>query len=150
MTSTDVKDGPTFYMGQSIVSSAQAAAKSHCPKANAPDCLSSMEAATNPQNELTVQARAAPLPLIIAAVVALVAVIVEYNELSKPGSFLGGVMVAPEIVTSISSVQSSASIAFVSGSGDLNPVIVPLTSDAATGTKATTTKTGGTTAAATG
>ena len=138
-------------MGQSIVNSAQAAAKSNCPKANAANCVSSVEQATNPQNELTLQARAAPLPLIAAAVIALVGIIVEYNELAKPGSFLGGLAMRPDVVSSVSSVQSSSSIVFVTGSNDLNPVTVPLTTSAATITgTGTATGTGTVTGAPTG
>ena len=114
ITSTAEGGDPTFYLGPSIVASARAAQSSACAEPHSSDCLSAIAAVLNPGQTVAIQARFALIPLVIAAVVALIGVMIEtYNEPQPSVIHQPYRIIAPtSLVSTLSEVQFGTSVAF--------------------------------------
>lgn len=114
ITSTAEGGDPTFYLGPSIVASARAAQSSACTEPQSPKCLSAIAAVVNPGQTVAIQARFALIPLLIAAVVAYIAIMIETSNQPEPSVIHQPYrIIAPNsVVSTLSEVQFGTSVAF--------------------------------------
>ena len=93
---------------------------------NSSGCLSSIQSALNPGNALVIQARAVPLAIGAAALVALLSIIIEYFKIADTNAPAQVIELQPDAYSSLAIAQNNASVVFVTASDDAFPVTLPM------------------------
>ena len=124
VTSASVGGPPQIYLGASIAAKAHAAVQANCSQANSPGCQSSVGKAVETDNALA--ARFLPIPLILAAVAALISVVLSYYKVEDVNKQPQLVDFQPDGYKQMITAQYASSVVFVTASDDPSPVTVPL------------------------
>jgi len=116
-------DGVDIYFGPDAWKSIEAAGKKNCNTPTSPICVPGLQSAISPPG-LRLQARGAVF-LVVAAIVALVAVVIEQYHLYNTEQ--PHIHVPYHALTQISSAQGSSTVAYATATDDPSVIIVTST-----------------------
>lgn len=116
---SEPSDGVDLYLAPELVENVQKAVSQNCPKPNAANCESSIQAALNPQQLARLQAR--QLLLAVAAVGALAAIAISAFNLYNSGNHIH--LPGPDLAQ-VSSAQTDSVVVYATASDDPNMITV--------------------------